>query len=121
MDPNAPLTTQQFTQAIGAAVISFAAPWVLILPTVWLVMRWWDRRALRKAQARWQAWEAAHPCEPRDEVLRRWQLRQQLWLDSQPAYIQAHLLRQQLAEAEREAQVEALLEAERQGRVNGEG
>jgi hypothetical protein len=120
MDPNVPLTTQPFTQAISPILLGFAVPWVLILAAFLLVTRWWDRRALRKAQACWEAWQAAHPREPpRDDWQRRWEIRNQLWLESQPAYIQAHLLRQCLEEAEREAQVEAILAAERRGEADG--
>jgi hypothetical protein len=64
MDPNAPLTTQPFTQAISPILLGFAVPGVLILAAFLLVTRWWDRRALRKAQAHWEAWQAAHPREP---------------------------------------------------------
>jgi hypothetical protein len=114
------LTAQPFTQAIWAIVLGFAASWVVIIPAFLLIMRWRDRRALRRAQARWQAWQAAHPHEPpQDDVMRRWQIRNQLWLDSQPAYIQAHLLRQRLEGAEREVQVQAILEAARRGDADG--
>jgi hypothetical protein len=51
--------------------------------------------------------------------MRGWQIRNQLWLDSQPAYIQAHLLRQRLEEAEREVQVRAILDAERREEADG--
>jgi hypothetical protein len=120
MDPNAPVTTGQFTQALFAVLVGFAVPWGVILPSLLLVTRWWDRRALRRAQARWEAWGAAHPREPpRDEWLRRWEIRERLWLDSQPAYIQAHLLRQRLEAAERELRVEAILAAERRGEADG--
>jgi hypothetical protein len=120
MDPNAPLTTQQFAPAIWAVALGFAAPWVVILSALLLVTRWRDRRALRRAQARWEAWQAAHPREPPDEWTRRWELRQQLCLESQPAYIRAYLLRQRLEEAEREARVEAILAAERRGETDGQ-
>jgi hypothetical protein len=120
MDPNAPVTTQQVTQVIVGILVGVAVPWVVILPAFLLIMRWWDRRALRLAKARWVAWEATHPREPpRDNWERRWQLRQQLWLESQPAYLQAHLLRAQLDAAEREAQVEAILAAEPRGEADG--
>jgi hypothetical protein len=59
-----------------------------------LIDRWRDRRALRNAQARWQAWEATHPREPLDDLARRAQIRQQLWLEHMPAHVQAYLLRQ---------------------------
>jgi hypothetical protein len=121
MDPTAPVTTGQFTQAIFAILLGFAAPWVVILPALLLVARWWDRRAVRRAQVRWEAWQAAHPSEPpREDWLRRWEIREQLWLESQPAYIQAHLRRWRLEAAEREARVEAVLAAERRAARDGE-
>jgi hypothetical protein len=119
MDPNTPLTTGPFTQAIWALLIGLVVPWVLIVLLWQLIIRWWDRRSLRRAEACWQAWEAAHPREPPDEFMRRWQIRHQLWLESQPLCIHAHLLRQRLAEAEREEQVQALLKAERRGETDG--
>ena len=116
MDPNAPVTTGQFAQTLFAVLVGFAVPWGVILPTLLLVTRWRDRRALRRAQARW---EAAHPRElPREEWLRRWEIRERLWLDSQPAYAQAHLLRQRLEEAEHELRVEAILAAEQRGEAD---
>jgi hypothetical protein len=119
MDPNAPLTTQQFTQALWALLIGLAVPWVAIIP-VWVAIdRYRDRRAARLAQARWQAWEAAHPREPLDEHERLAQLKDRLWLESMPAHVRAHILRQRLEEAEREAQARAILEAERRGETDG--
>jgi hypothetical protein len=35
MDPNAPVTTQQFTQAIWAIALGVAAPWLIVLPARW--------------------------------------------------------------------------------------
>jgi hypothetical protein len=46
MDPSAPLTAQQCTQAVWALVIGFAAPWVVIFPVWWLIERWRDRQSL---------------------------------------------------------------------------
>jgi hypothetical protein len=52
MDPNAPLTTREFTQAIWGLLFGMVAPWMIILP-VWLLLdRYRDRKASREAQAR---------------------------------------------------------------------
>ena len=52
MDPTAPLTTGQFTQAIWALLIGLVAPWVTVIP-VWIAIdRYRDRRAARLEQAR---------------------------------------------------------------------
>jgi hypothetical protein len=97
MDPNAPLTTEPCAQAL----------WALV--PVWLVIeRYRDRKASREAQARLQAWEAAHPREPEDEHARLAQIRDQLWLDSLAPHVQAYILRQRLEAAEREEQARAL-------------
>jgi hypothetical protein len=119
MDPNAPRTPRDFAQAMWAIALGLAAPWVVIVPLYLLIDRWRDRRALRKARARWQAWEAAHPPGPTDDFTRKWQLREQLRLERLPAHVQAHLLRQRLEEAEREVQVQAILEAVRRGDADG--
>src|SRR5262245_36770039 len=73
------------------------------------------RRALCKAQTAWVAWQAKHPRPDAttEEWERRWELRQELRDAALPAYLQAHLLRERLAEAQRQLQVEAILEAER--------
>jgi hypothetical protein len=113
------MTPRDFAQAIWAIALGIAAPWVIIMP-LWLVIdRWRDRRALWNAQARWQAWEATHPREPPDDLARRAQIRQQLWLEHMPAHVQAYLLRQRLEEAEREVQVQAILDAARRGDADG--
>jgi hypothetical protein len=119
MDPNTPLTTGPFTQAIVLPLIGLVGPWVVIVPIGLLITHWWDRRSLRRAEACWQAWEAAHPRDPPDALTRRWQLKDQLWRESLPPYLQAHLLRERLAEADREVRVQAMLEAERRGDGDG--
>ena len=92
MDPNAPLTTQPFAQALRAITIGIAAPWGGIVPLYLVIDRWRESRALRKAQAHWEAWQAAHPCEPPADFTRRAQLRDQLWPERQPAHAQAYLM-----------------------------
>jgi hypothetical protein len=94
-----------------------AAPWVLIVPIWLLIERYRDRKASREAQARLQAWEAAHPREVPDEHARLAQIRDQLWLESLTSHARAYILRQRLEEAEREARVRAWLEAERQAQA----
>jgi hypothetical protein len=87
MDPNAPLTTQPFTQAIWAIALGFAAPWLIILPAWWAWERYQDRKASREAQARVQADDAQHPHRSRralawedpDSWARRMALRHQIW------------------------------------------
>jgi hypothetical protein len=115
------MTPRDFTQAIWALLIGLAVPWVTIIPMWVAIARYRDRKAAREAQARLQAWEAAHPREPPDEHARLAQIRDQLWLDGLAPHVRAHILRQRLADAEREAQARALLEAERPAPPNGEG
>jgi hypothetical protein len=55
VDPNAPLTTQPFTQAIWALVIGFSAPLILFLLISWAWERHQNRKASREAQARLDA------------------------------------------------------------------
>jgi hypothetical protein len=95
MDPT-PVTAGQFFSTLGAA----------ILGTFWLVSRWWD-------------WRAAHPEDLDDGLSRRFRLKQELWLEEQPAYIQAHLLRGWLADAQREACVREIMAAEARGGCGG--
>jgi hypothetical protein len=114
MDPTAPMTPQDFVQALWALALSMAAPWVLVVPVWLLIERYRDRKASREAQARLQAWEAAHPREPEDEHARLAQIRDQLWLESLAPHVRAYILRQRLEEAEREERARALLQAERQ-------
>jgi hypothetical protein len=108
MDPHAPVTALSSWGLLTVVL----APWAVFLAIV-LITHWHDRRAARRAEARWAAWRAAHPREPTDDRERRWQLRDRLYLDSLKPYLRAHILRERLAEAEREARVEALLAAER--------
>jgi hypothetical protein len=115
------MTPRGFAQAMWAIALGMAAPWVLIVPIWLLIERARDRRAARQAQARLQAWEAAYPREAPDEHARLVQIRDQLWLESLAPHARAYLLRQRLADAEREARARALLEAERSGDQNGEG
>ena len=82
MDPNAPLTTQPFTQAIGAIALGVAAPWLIILPAWWAWERYQDRTASREAQERLRRWEATPPLEPEDEWARLAQIKDRLWLES---------------------------------------
>jgi hypothetical protein len=117
MDPNAPMTSRDFAHAMWALALGVAAPWVLIVPIWLLIERYRDRKASREAQARIQAWEAAHPREVPDEHARLAQIRDQLWLESLTPRARAYILRQRLDEAEREAQARALLEAERQAQA----
>jgi hypothetical protein len=119
MDPSAPLTAQQFTQAVWALVIGFAAPWVVIFPVWWLIERWRDRKASREAQERLRRWDATHPRAPADEHTRLAQIKDQLFLESLPDSVRAHILRQRLEDAEREAQARAIWEAERRGEADG--
>jgi hypothetical protein len=119
MDPNTPMTTGQFTQAIWALLIGLVVPWVTIIPVWRLIERWRDRKASREAQARLQAWDAAHPRGVPDEHARLAQIRDQLWLESLTPDTRAYILRTRLEEAEREARARAILEAERQARGDG--
>ena len=112
MEPNAPLTTQQFTQAIGAIALGVAAPWLIILPAWWAWERYQDRKASREAQELLRRWEATHPLEPEDEWARLAQIKDRLW--------RRYILRQRQAETEREARARAILEAERRAARNGE-
>jgi hypothetical protein len=120
MDPNAPWTTGQFVQALWALAIGLVVPWVTIIPIWVAIERSRDRKASREAQARLQAWEAAHPREAPDEPARLAQLRDQLWLDSLTPHVRAHILRQRLEDAEREARARAILDAERRAARDGE-
>ena len=119
MDPTAPMTPQDFAQALWALALGMAAPWVLIVPVWRLIERYRDRKASREAQARLQAWEAAHPREPEDEHARLAQIRDQLWLESLAPHVRAYILRQRLEAAEREERARALLQAERQAQRDG--
>ena len=112
MDPNAPLTTGQFVQALWALAIGLVVPWVTSIP-IWVALeRDRDRKASREAQACLQAWEAAHPREPPDEPARLAQIRDRLRLDRLEPHVRAHIMRQRLEDAGREARARALLEAE---------
>jgi hypothetical protein len=119
MDPNTPVTTGQFTQTIWALLIGLVGPWVTIIPIWLLIERYRDRRASREAQARLQAWEAAHPREVPDEHARLAQIRDQLWLESLTPHARAHILRQRLEDAEREERARALWQAECQTQRGG--
>jgi hypothetical protein len=120
MDPNAPLTTQQFTQALWAAALGFAAPWLLIIPAWLLIERWRDRKASREAQERLRRWEATHPLDPEDERARLAQIKDRLWLESLPPDARRSILRQRQDEAGREARARAILDAERGAARDGE-
>jgi hypothetical protein len=113
MDPT-PASASAVILGIVMTVIAFG----LAAAAVILVSRWRDRRVLRRARAAWEAWQAVHPRPPPDDHWRRFQIREQLRLEGQPAYIQASRYREMLAEAQREAQAEALLEVEK---LLGEG
>jgi hypothetical protein len=78
VEPNAPLTTQQFTQAIWAIALGVAAPWLIILPAWWAWERYQDRKASREAQELLRRWEATHPLEPEDEWARLAQIKDRL-------------------------------------------
>jgi hypothetical protein len=118
MDPT-PLTAGQFFTILGGLVLGLTLPAALFLPVYFLVTRWWDRRALCRARAAWHAWRAARPEDPDDGLGCRFRLKQELWLEEQPAYIQAHLLRERLAEARRELRVREIMEAEGRGGRDG--
>jgi hypothetical protein len=111
VDPNIPLTTQQFTQALWGVAIGIAAPWVNILPAWWAWGRYQDRKASREAQERLRRWEATHPLAPEDEWVRLAQIKDHLWLESLSPDARRDILRQRQAEAERDARV--ILDAER--------
>jgi hypothetical protein len=106
---------------IWAIALGMVAPWVVIIPAWLLIDRYRDRRAVRLAQARWQAWAAAHPREASDEHARLAQIHDQLWLEGMPAHVRAHILRQRLEDAEREERAKTLLEAEQRGETDGQG
>jgi len=114
------MTSGDFAKAIRAAVLVTVAPWVIIVPLYLLIDRYRDRRAARQAEARRQVWEATHPREPPDELARLHQIRDRLLLESMPAHVRAHILRQRLEDAEREERARAILEAECQVQGNGE-
>jgi len=119
MDPT-PSTAGQFFSTLGAAILGLTGPPTVILGTLWLISRWWDRRARRRARAEWGAWRAEHPEESAaTDLTRRQRLSRQLWLEEQPAHVQAHLLRGWLADARRQERVEAILGAERRGERDG--
>jgi hypothetical protein len=120
MDPNAPLTTQQFTQTIWAIAVGVAAPWLILLPAWWAWERYQDRKASREAQERLRRWEATHPLEPEDEWARLAQIKDRLWLESLAPDARRDILRQRQAEAGREARARAILEAERRSARDGE-
>jgi hypothetical protein len=82
MDPTAPMTPRDFAHALWGLALGMGAPWVIIVPIWLLIERYRDRKASRYAQARLQAWEAAHPREAPDEHVRLAQIRDQLWLES---------------------------------------
>ena len=103
-----------------ALAIGLVVPWVTIIPIWVAIARARERQASREAQARLQAWEAAHPREASDEPARLAQIKDQLWLDSLEPHVRVHIPRQRLDEAEHEAQARALLEAERQAQKHGE-
>jgi hypothetical protein len=119
VEPNAPLTSQQFAQAVLAIALGIAAPWVIALPTWLLIDRYRDRKASREAQARLQAWEAVHPLEPEDEAARLARIRDRLWLESLAPHARAAVLNDRLAAAEREARARAILDAERRAARDG--
>jgi hypothetical protein len=113
------LTSQQFIQAVWAIALGIAAPWVIALPAWRLIDRWRDRKALREAEARLRAWEAAHPLEPEDEAARLARIRHRLWLESLAPHARAAVLDDRLAAAEREARARAILDAERRAARDG--
>lgn len=119
MDPTAPMTPQDFARALWALALGMAAPWVIIVPVWLLIERYRDRKASREAQDRLQAWETAHPREPKDEHARLAQIRDELWLESLAPHVRAYILRQRLEEAEREERAQAILEAERHAGRDG--
>jgi hypothetical protein len=119
VDPNTPLTTQQFTQALWAVAIGIAAPWVIILPAWWAWERYQDRKASREAQERLRRWEATHPLEPEDEWARLAQIKDHLWLESLSPDARRDILRQRQAEAERDARARVILDAERRAAREG--
>jgi hypothetical protein len=96
------------------------APWVIIVPIWRLIERYRDRQASREAQARLQAWEAAHPREAPAEYARLAHIRDQLWLESLAPHVRAYILRQHLENAEGEARARALWQAERQAQRDGD-
>jgi hypothetical protein len=120
MDPNVPLTAQQFAQAIWALALGVAAPWLIILPARWAWERYQDRNASREAQERLHRWEAAHPLEPEDEHARPAQIKDRLWLESLSPDARRSILRLRQAEAAREARARVILDAERRAARDGE-
>jgi hypothetical protein len=103
-------------RSIVAGMLTFLLVVVLCAGVVLAIMGtvWWrDRRAARRAKAAWEAWGAAHPRPPASERERLFQIREQLRLESEPAYIQASRYRHLLAEAKRDEQAKALLDLER--------
>jgi hypothetical protein len=103
MDPTAPLTTGQFTQAIWGLLTGLVAPWVTIIP-LWVALeRYRDCNASREAQARLQADAAEHPSQSRrvptredpDYWARRMELRHQIW------QMEQQIREEQLPEEER--------------------
>jgi hypothetical protein len=97
------LTSQPFARAFLAVAIGIATPWVIALPAWLLIDRSRDRKASREAQARLQAWEAAHPLRPEDEDARLARIRNRLWLESLAPCVRAAVLNERLAAAERRA------------------
>jgi hypothetical protein len=103
MDPNAPLTVQQFSKIIWAMLMGFIAPWVVILSAWFLIEHCRDHNASREAQARLQADAAEHPSQSRrvlaredpDYWARRMELRHQIW------QMEQQIREEQLPEEER--------------------
>lgn len=103
MDPNAPVTVQQFSELIWAMLMGFIAPWAVIIPAWFLIERYRDRNASREAQARLQADATEHPCwsrrvlarEDPDYWARRMELRHQIW------QMEQQIREEQLPEEER--------------------
>jgi hypothetical protein len=120
MDPNAPLTTQQFNDSLLSIALGFAVPWVIILPLWWAWDRYQDRKASREAQERLRQWEATHPLDPEDERARLVQIKDRLWLESLSPDSRRHILRQRQEDTEREARARAILAAERDAARDGE-
>jgi hypothetical protein len=57
MDPNTPLTTGYFIQAMWALMIGMVAPWLTIIPAWRLIERWRERCCTRG--------RPFHPCPSR--------------------------------------------------------
>jgi hypothetical protein len=77
-----------------------------------------------RGRHRWQQEEAERRRQwdrERQEEQRLAQIRDQLWLESLPPESRERIVAQRRESAELEQRARALLEAERQGRVNGEG